>query len=198
MVPGRAATSGVSGTDRRSLPLLHRRALLAAHRLSPARIRRLVAPEAPDTFRRGGLGAALPEAGRERQAVEVVCWKRIAWWEAQPLQHGMELAQVLGRMPGRALEQIVTRLRAAVVHIDHAQVFARRRPLEPAAEPASHEGAVAGDGPTVPEIARCLLSQPLRGEAPQVHAIGKGQAQAEHVIREVTDSAVALRGLVVQ
>src|SRR5262245_30735795 len=56
----------------------------------------------------------LPEAGRPGQARIVPRRERPVWRDAETLEHGDDLARVLRRMPGAALEQVVQRLEAVI------------------------------------------------------------------------------------
>src|SRR5207302_6556779 len=78
-----------------------------------------------------------PERVWEGEAGERVDRERLGRREAVALDEDVELAQVLRGMPGRALEEVVPRLRA-VVDTDHALELRRRSALEPAADPGAH------------------------------------------------------------
>src|SRR2546422_2849861 len=96
-------------------------------------------------------------------------------------------------MPGRALEEVVARLRA-VVDTDHALELRRRSALEPAADPGADERTVTRDRRAVAQVDRRPLPEPSLGELSQVHPVHEAERQPEDVVGEVAERAVALRG----
>ena len=100
---------------------------------------------------------------------------------------------MLRGMPGRALEEVVARLRA-VVDTDHALELRRRSALEPAADPGAHERTVARDRRAVAQVGRRPLPEPSLGELAQVHPVHEAERQPEDVVGEVAERAVTLRG----
>ena len=126
-----------------------------------------------------------------RQALQVGDRQGLGRSDPQPLDHPVELDQGPGGVRGRPLEQVAPRPRP-VGEVDHARVLPRPGALEPARDPAPHQGAVARDGVAVLKIRRPRLREPLRGQAPQIHPVGEGQGRAEEVKREVTEAAVSV------
>src|SRR5207253_5475413 len=79
----------------------------------------LATPHPGDAAARSARAGASPERVGEGEAGERVDRERLGRREAVALDEDVELAQVLRGMPGRALEEVVARLRA-VVDTDHA------------------------------------------------------------------------------
>src|SRR5437899_4024485 len=153
----------------------------------------LVTPHPGDAAARSARAGASPERVGEGEAGERVDRERLGRCEAVALDEDVELAQVLRGMPGRALEEVVARLRA-VVDTDHALELRRRSALEPAADPGAHERTVARDRRAVAQVGGRPLPEPSLGELAQVHPVHEAERQPEDVVGEVAERAVTLRG----
>src|SRR5262245_4297733 len=107
-------------------------------------------------------GAALPDRRGQRQAVQQGLIERSRWSQADALVQDVQLVQVLGGVPGRALEELVGAL-GPVIALDDPVELAVRRALEPASEPSPHERTVTGESLTVGKIGWRPLPEPGLG-----------------------------------
>src|SRR5207253_11493664 len=94
--------------------------------------------------------------------------------------------------PGRALHEIVGRLRP-VVRADHAVAPARARAVR--SDAPAHRLPVLGDRLTIRHLGRRALLEPVLGQVPLLARIDEGRAHPEDVKTELADGAVAARRL---
>src|SRR3954466_7822949 len=91
-----------------------------------------------------GEVVSLPEARRHRQARIVLRGQRSIGLNAEALEHGDDLARVLCRVPGAALEQVVKRLQA-VIGLDVSATGFVRQGIPPPLNARGYAASIGAD-----------------------------------------------------